>query len=88
MRIVGIYNYYPRVGNWQSLKILKTIKKGTYSPIWWVQQNPLTIFGKSLRNPKKLFWRVTHYPQDYSDVNYYWNRQTIRVDRPRLGLKV
>ena len=88
MKIVGIFNYYPKVGNWQSLKVLKTVREKSYSPIWWVQQNPLTKYGKLLRNPKRIFRRITHYPQDYTDVNYYWNRQSIKVSRPRLGLEV
>lgn len=88
MRITGIYNYYPRVESWQTLKILKTHSKNSYSPSWWVQQNPFTWFGKGLKNPKSLYWQITHYPQDYTDVQYVWNRKTIKVKRPRLGLRV
>jgi len=88
-KIAGIYNYYPRVENWQNLKVLKTYSSQfNYTPRWWVQQNPHTWYGKGMKNPKTKFWEITHYPQDYKDVNYTWNRKSIRVTRPRLGQTV
>lgn len=87
-RIAGIYPYYPRVGNYQTLRVLKTKKFGEMFPRWWVQQNPLTRFGKGLSEPKTWFWEVTHYPQDYNDVNYTLLRRKIRVFNLRMWQRV